>query len=275
MRGAYRSIGINRNDFLSVIQMRPGMENDCNVIEWIAFASNAFNVLVPFYADIDETPDYLCNTTGEVSTDNFYWSSRMSAAMADASYRSSVFHIERYKEHVLAKGHEIINRYDALLLEETDALKRKEIRHEANRAVAGMLKKETADTLDKVLFELRIKRIFLINLKQEILPDRRQISDFFPANILNLGSRRQIWWRKLITEQGNSVMGHTRGIKRWQHFTRKHVRSSCVRIRILHHWMICLERQSASGRRNPVRSGMQIRSCRRRVSVKIWQRLSI
>lgn len=54
-----------------MIQMRPGMERDCNVIEWIAFASNAFNVLVPFYADIDETPDYLCNTTGEVSTDNF------------------------------------------------------------------------------------------------------------------------------------------------------------------------------------------------------------
>ena len=154
MRGAYRSIGINRNDFLAVIQMRPGMECDCNVIEWIAFASNAFNVLVPFYADIDETPDYLCNTTGEVSTDNFYWSGRMIAAMADASYRSSVFHIERYKEHVLAKGHELINRYDALLSQATDAAKRKEIRHEANRAVAGMLKKETTDTLDKVLFEL-------------------------------------------------------------------------------------------------------------------------
>lgn len=55
---------------------------------------------------------------------------------------------------MLAKGHELINRYDALLSKETDAAKRKEIRHEANRAVAGMLKKETADTLDKVLFEL-------------------------------------------------------------------------------------------------------------------------
>ena len=55
---------------------------------------------------------------------------------------------------MLAKGHELINRYDALLSKETDAAKRKEIRHEANRAVAGMLKKETTDTLDKVLFEL-------------------------------------------------------------------------------------------------------------------------
>lgn len=154
MKGAFRSIGINRNDFLSVIQMRPDQPEDSAILEWVAFASNAFNVLVPFYADIDETPDYLCNTTGEVSTDNFYWSGRMIAAMADASYRSSVFHIERYKEHVLAKGHELINRYDALLSQETDAAKRKEIRHEANRAVAGMLKKETTDTLDKVLFEL-------------------------------------------------------------------------------------------------------------------------
>lgn len=58
LRGAYRSIGINRNDFLAVIQMRPQMEQENGVIEWLAFASNAFNVLVPFYADVEETPEY-------------------------------------------------------------------------------------------------------------------------------------------------------------------------------------------------------------------------
>ena len=36
------SIGVNRTDFLSLIQMRPGMEKDCNILEWVAFASNAF-----------------------------------------------------------------------------------------------------------------------------------------------------------------------------------------------------------------------------------------
>ena len=56
LRGAYRSIGINRNDFLSVIQMRPDLEQNYNTVEWVAFASNAFNVLVPFYADVDEVP---------------------------------------------------------------------------------------------------------------------------------------------------------------------------------------------------------------------------
>ena len=154
MSGAFRSIGINRNDFLSVIQMRPEGKPDSSIIEWVAFASNAVNVLVPFYADVDTTPEYLSNTTEEVSTDNFYWSSRMIAAMADASYKNSVFHIERYKEHVLAKGHELIHRFDALLEKETDSQKRMAIRREANEEIAKMVKKETSATLDKVLFEL-------------------------------------------------------------------------------------------------------------------------
>lgn len=154
MQGAYRSIGINRNDFVSVIQMRPEHEKDTCAIEWVAFASNAFNALVPFYGDVDETPEYLSNTTETVSTENFYWCSRMIAAMADASYRSSIFHIERYQEWVMSKGHELIDRYDKLLLQEQDAQKRMALRKEANQKIADMVKEAALDTLDKVLFEL-------------------------------------------------------------------------------------------------------------------------
>ena len=154
MRGAYRSIGINRNDFMSLIQINDNRPDDIKAIQWLAFASNAFNVMVPFYADIETTPDYLSNTTDDVSTDNFYWSSRMIAAMADASYKKSVFHIERYQEHVLSKGHEIINRYDDMIQNEADTDKHLALKHEANLAVADMLKAATSDTLGKVLYEL-------------------------------------------------------------------------------------------------------------------------
>ena len=153
-KGAYRSIGVNRTDFLSVIQMRPDHKGDNGILQWIAFASNAFNVLVPFYTDVTTTPEYLSNTTGEVSTDNFYWASRMIAAMADASYKSSIFHIERYQEKVMAKGHALIHQYDALLAGETDEAKQTQLREEANNKIAEMLKKETGATLHKVLFEL-------------------------------------------------------------------------------------------------------------------------
>ena len=154
MSGAYRSIGINRNDFMSLVQMRPEGGAAFGTLEWVAYASNAFNTMVPFYADVEETPEYLSNTTAEVSTDNYYWCSRMIAAMADASYHRSLFHIERYQMHVMAKGRELLHTYDALLAEEKDAANRQKLMQQANNAIAEMLKKETQDTLDKVLFEL-------------------------------------------------------------------------------------------------------------------------
>lgn len=153
-KGAFRPIGVNRNDFLAVLQIRPDMAEDCGILEWVAYASNAFNTLVPFYAEVTDTPEYLSNTTAEVSTDNFYWCSRLIAAMADASYKQSLFHMERYQEHVMSKGHELINRYDELLKGESDPQKRMALKLEANHAIADMLKKEAAATLDKVLFEL-------------------------------------------------------------------------------------------------------------------------
>ena len=150
----YRPIGINRNDFVSVIQLRPYMPQEFQAIEWIAYASNVFNTLVPFYGAINETPDYLSNTTAEVSTDNFYWSSRLIAAMADASYRQSAIHIERYQRNVMSKGHQILFEYDQLLQKEKDPTKQMALKHEANQKIADMLKKETSETLNLVLNEL-------------------------------------------------------------------------------------------------------------------------
>ena len=138
MKGAYRAIGVNRTDFLGIIQMRPDAEEDSRAIEWVAFASNVFNTAAPFYTDVE----------------NFYWASRMIAAMADASYSKSIFHIERYQERVMSKGHEYINQYDELLSKESDAEKRMQLRQEANEKIADMVKKETQDTLNKVLYEL-------------------------------------------------------------------------------------------------------------------------
>ena len=153
-KGAFRSIGINRNDFMALIQMRPDQPEDSRVLEWIAFASNAFNVMVPFYANVTTTPAYLSNTTGAVSTDNFYWNSRMIAAMADAAYSKSVFHIERYQLAAASAGHANINTYDAKLRREQDVAARAALREQANEAMADTIRGLAADTLDKVLYEL-------------------------------------------------------------------------------------------------------------------------
>ena len=134
-------------------QMRPDVSEASCAIEWIAYASNAFNTMVPFYANVERTPEYLANTTGTVSTDNFYWVSRMIAAMADASYAKSLFHIERYEEAVLSAAHALVNQYDAKLAAAAPAA-RAALREEANLALAAMIQEKASDTLGKVLFEL-------------------------------------------------------------------------------------------------------------------------
>ena len=51
-------------------------------------------------------------------------------------------------------GHEFINQYDELLEKVSNAEKRMQLRQEANQTIADMVKKETQDTLNKVLYEL-------------------------------------------------------------------------------------------------------------------------
>lgn len=47
-----------------------------------------------------------------------------------------------------------LHKYDALMEQAGDGAEREILREDANREIAEMLKKKTADTLDKVLFEL-------------------------------------------------------------------------------------------------------------------------
>ncbi len=151
-RGKYRSIGINRTDFMALIQLRPYVKKEICAVEWICFASNAFNAMCPFYANIESTPDYLANTTSEVTTENFYWASRLVAALSDAGYKKNLNNIERYQLAVQSKGHELINKYDKILADKSG----KDIKNtckEANEEIAAMLKSEVSKVLDKVLYE--------------------------------------------------------------------------------------------------------------------------
>lgn len=151
--GIYRTIGINRTDFLGMFQIRPYMPEGAKVLEWVAYASNAFNTMVPFYTEITRTPDYLGSTTKEVSTDSFYWCSRLIAALADASYGKSIIHVERYQEATAAKAHAIVKKYDALLKKAADADEITRISEQANEEMAAMTRKETGAVLDRVLAE--------------------------------------------------------------------------------------------------------------------------
>ncbi len=153
MRGVFRSIGINRNNHLGLVQIRPYMPEEIKAVQWITLGSNVFNAIVPFYTNIDTTPEYLANTTLRVSTDNFYWANRLIAALADAHFAANASHIERYQLYVQTKGREILHKSDKKFKAEmpkgSDVEKFLET---ANNEVADMLKENTDDVLNKVLF---------------------------------------------------------------------------------------------------------------------------
>ena len=152
-RGMYRSIGINRNDFLALFQIRPYMPKDYCVMEWLAFGSNAFNTFVPFYTNIRTTPLYLATTDEDASTNSFYWANRMIAALADAHYGKCLSHIERYQFAVQSKGHELIRKYDNALQAAANTSEYTALCEKANQEIADMLQTETQHTLNKVLYE--------------------------------------------------------------------------------------------------------------------------
>lgn len=148
-RGKYRPIGVNRNNFVALTQLRPGVPEAIAAVAWIAVGSNAFNAMIPLYGNVERTPDYLANTTGEVTTENFYWANRLIAALADAHYHECITHIERYQNKLAAKGHELLNAFDRGF---ADAQNASEYLADCNDRMAAFAKAETGDLLDKVLF---------------------------------------------------------------------------------------------------------------------------
>ena len=97
-RHMFRPIGINRQSQLAVMQIRPYRPQVSRAIQWMAYGSNPFNTLVPFFPNVDSTPKYLEDTTVRVTSENFYWENRIIAALCDASFADTANAVERYQE---------------------------------------------------------------------------------------------------------------------------------------------------------------------------------
>ena len=155
-KGKFRPIGINRNNFVAITQLRPYAPKEIMAIEWIAVASNAFNTMIPFYTNVTDTPPYLRDTTDTVTTENFYWVNRIIGALADSQYGDCINHIERYQDYTMSKGHEFINETDIEYVKN----KPKDIDsylRSRNQQITDIIKKSTDETLSKVLYTVSCK----------------------------------------------------------------------------------------------------------------------
>ncbi|MFA6830489.1 MAG: C69 family dipeptidase [Bacilli bacterium] len=149
-KNMYRSIGVNRTSFMSIAQIRNDVKEEFSAIEWVCFGSNVFNAMIPLYTNCDVIPEYLGNTSLTVSTDNFYWASRLLGVMADSCYNFSAIHIERYQDAMANIAHETIDKYDDEMSLSEDI---SSLIDDANAYLAIRGKELTDAVLNKVLFE--------------------------------------------------------------------------------------------------------------------------
>lgn len=82
----FRPIGINRNLECHVLQIRNDVPNEIAGIHWLAYGPNTFNALVPFYANVDTTPECYSNTSDQCDLTNVYWLSLLAATLGDSNF---------------------------------------------------------------------------------------------------------------------------------------------------------------------------------------------
>lgn len=148
-KGMYRTIGIGRTGTMAVLQLRGYMPDALKGVEWVCFGSNAFNTALPVYTSIKKTPKYISDVSTDVSTENFYWGSRLIGALTDPNFGSCIQLVERYQSAVASQGHQIINEYDARMIKENNF----SLTEEANEKICEMAKKETIKCLNNVLLQ--------------------------------------------------------------------------------------------------------------------------
>lgn len=143
-RSRYRPIGINRTCECSILQIRPYAPKALRGVQWVAFGSGPFNTSIAMYSNVHGVPDYL-NTRLRVNTDDFYWTNRLVAALADHDYFANMEPISGYQQATLADGYASLRETDAAVAKSganTDDMN--------DQAVIDALEKANQELVDKV-----------------------------------------------------------------------------------------------------------------------------
>lgn len=145
----YRTIGINRTGVTSICQLRSGVPDAVSAVEWICFGSTSFDAMIPVYTNVSKLPKYISEVATDVSTENFYWCSRLIGALTDPNYATSIPHVERYQAAMFTEGRRIMREYEQKMRKEN----RFDLLAQANEAICKKAKELTQDTLNKVTMD--------------------------------------------------------------------------------------------------------------------------
>lgn len=134
-RHAFRPIGFQRNQELSILQIRNNVPAEIAGVQWLAFGPNAFNGIAPYYVNVTDTPATYRDTKNHFNIQDMYWLTHAIATVVDEHPFRYSASIESMQQNTLAAGRHILLETDG----EADTLEGKELQaklQEANEKTA-------------------------------------------------------------------------------------------------------------------------------------------
>ncbi|MFC4770441.1 C69 family dipeptidase [Enterococcus hermanniensis] len=118
-----RPIGINRNHNVHILQIRNGVADEIAGIHWLAYGANTFNTVVPFYANVNDTPACYKDATGTFDLNNMYWLSCATALLGDTDYSFYGDFRNTFELEAMSAYHRIQNETDKAVADQKDVQK--------------------------------------------------------------------------------------------------------------------------------------------------------
>lgn len=134
----YRPIAMDRNQCSSILQIRNDVDDDHAAIQWIAMGFFAYAPYVPFFTNINDTPEDYKNTTTEVSVDNVYWLNKTLSVLIEPHFHEFVESINAFREGCQSYGRARVAATDANLTGDATTFLTK-----SNAETAGEVSKRT------------------------------------------------------------------------------------------------------------------------------------
>lgn len=158
----FRPIGINRNQELHILQIRNDVPAEIAGIHWLAFGPNTFNAVIPFYANINDTPEAYKNTTGNCDPANMYWLSNILALLGDSNFALYEDQENLFEENTVADCRNIQIKADKEAADESDVTA---YLTDVNAKMADVAKKYANTLLGQILAlgEPKMKLQFTLN----------------------------------------------------------------------------------------------------------------
>ncbi|KRL80802.1 dipeptidase A [Secundilactobacillus paracollinoides DSM 15502 = JCM 11969] len=158
----FRPIGINRNQELHILQIRNDVPAEIAGIHWLAFGPNTFNAVIPFYANINDTPEAYKNTTGDCDPANMYWLSNILALLGDSNFALYEDQENLFEENTVADCRNIQIKADKEVANQSDTAA---YLTEVNAKMADVAKKYANTLLGQILAlgEPQMKLQFTLN----------------------------------------------------------------------------------------------------------------